>query len=320
MQKAAYIYAMDRIIYFYKTREQRGGVSETVRHTVCRGEYELTFMGLPAEFVKRLEGLARDGKGEIALDRDSAAAGRAAGRIKQITAANFLLKMAGLFAGIVQQRRERRQQKEETLFWQQELETLAGLAGAGEECSFACEDRLLPLLAPEEGELFPAGDIWRKIWRAPLFREWFDLQWTERVLDEEGLPYFMVLGYHPQLPVLLYRYAAGMKGLKWILERRHDTEGLRQLLEDLYEEYGLTVSLKVLEEAEGYKKGAIVCREPACILDFSGDLGIPLGGIAEGSIWLDMGASEEKQRRVEGRNAGIKYFSLKKEWKPPVLP
>ena len=38
-------------------------------------------------------------------------------------------------------------------------------------------------------------------------------------------------------------------------------------------------------------------------------------GVARGSIWLDLYSVEEKQKKMECRNPGIFYFSLKKKWK-----
>jgi len=60
-----------------------------------------------------------------------------------------------------------------------------------------------------------------------------------------------------------------------------------------------------------------ICLHPSLVLDFSEADRIATADVPRGSIWLDMAASEEKRRRIEDRNTGIRYFSLKKEWKQP---
>lgn len=129
--------------------------------------------------------------------------------------------------------------------------------------------------------------------------------------------YFVLLGETGCVPDILWEYARGMKSLKWILPQRQFREEHQELVEMLSEEYGLAAEVRLLSEEESYRQVYPMCRFPSLILDFSETDRIPTADVARGSIWLDMASSEDKRRRIEDRDTGIRYFSLKKEWKQP---
>ena len=163
----------------------------------------------------------------------------------------------------------------------------------------------------------------------PFFNRWefngyFETDWVKHMLryaKEEPqafvFPHFLVLGQARCLAEILYTCAGKMKSLKWILPARQFREELQELVEDIYDEYGLAVDVHLLEDEDAYRKTRISCALPTVVLDFSEADRVPTADIAKGSLWLDMASSEEKRRRIEERNTGIHYFSLKKEWKQP---
>lgn len=150
------------------------------------------------------------------------------------------------------------------------------------------------------------------------FNGYFEAAWVRHMLRyNPPLANILLLGQACCVPEIIYEYARGIKSLKWILPARQFREEQQELVEMLEEEYGLAAQVRLLSEEESYKQIYPVCRVPSLILDFSEADRIPTADVTGGSIWLDMGSSEEKRRRIEDRDTGIRYFSLKKEWKQP---
>lgn len=150
------------------------------------------------------------------------------------------------------------------------------------------------------------------------FNGYFEAGWVRHMLRyNPPLTNILLLGQACCVPEILSEYARGIKSLKWILPARQFREEQQELVEMLEEEYGLAAQVRLLSEEESYKQIYPVCGVPTLILDFSEADRIPTADVAGGSIWLDMGSSEEKRRRIEDRDTSIRYFSLKKEWKQP---
>lgn len=149
------------------------------------------------------------------------------------------------------------------------------------------------------------------------FRGYWEEQWVMHLMEYAVLNHFVLLGTTECIPVALLRYVRKMKTLRWILLRRQYRETEQELAEIICEEYGLAVDVRLLEEEKEYRRMAFVCPFPVVVVDFSEEPRIPVADVARNSIWLDMSALEEKRRRIEERNTGIAYFSLKKEWKQP---
>lgn len=153
---------------------------------------------------------------------------------------------------------------------------------------------------------------WEKNWPVPAFEDYHDAVFACRLMERVHLSHFLVLGYAPCVPQLLSGQARRMKSLRFLLKK--EPEGLDEFIEDFYEEHGLAASVRVVEGGS-FKGERIVCAQPTAILDFSGESHLFTADIARGSVWLDMDSMEEKRRRIEDRNTGIYYFSMKKEWK-----
>ena len=153
---------------------------------------------------------------------------------------------------------------------------------------------------------------WEKNWPVPALEDYHDAVFARRLMEQVHLSHFLVLGYAHCVPQLLTGQARRMKSLRFLLKK--EPEGLEEFIEDFYEEHGLAASVRVVE-GNSFKGERIVCAQPTAILDFSGESRILTADIVRGSVWLDMDSLEEKRRRIEDRNTGIYYFSMKKEWK-----
>ncbi|MBQ2803808.1 MAG: hypothetical protein IJF07_07915 [Lachnospiraceae bacterium] len=149
------------------------------------------------------------------------------------------------------------------------------------------------------------------------FREYLEEDWIMHMMGYARLPHYLILGKVYGLYTIIRHYAREMKSLKWILLRRQFKEEDREFVEYIYEEYGLTMDVRLIEEEADYKRGGLLSAIPVVVVDFCEEERIPVGAVPRGSIWIDMISSEEKYRRLEERDTGIYYFSLKKEWKQP---
>ncbi|MBE5884665.1 MAG: hypothetical protein E7291_09710 [Lachnospiraceae bacterium] len=151
------------------------------------------------------------------------------------------------------------------------------------------------------------------------FNGYFQADYVRHMLryGTELLSHLVILGQTACVPELVYESIRHVKSMKWILPKRQFRVEQQEMVDILYEEYGLAVEVKLLEERESYMQVYPICLHPSLVLDFSEADRIATADVPRGSIWLDMAASEEKRRRIEDRNTGIRYFSLKKEWKQP---
>lgn len=154
---------------------------------------------------------------------------------------------------------------------------------------------------------------WQQCWPLPLFRDYYRREYVEILLEQarsrEDCPQnYLVLGYDVSVLQTLWKQTRQMKSLGFIVEEL--SVELEEWVEDFYQETGMTASVR-----QQHLPGVIHCTVPTMILDFSGVSGIPVCGVERGSIWLDMDSLEEKRRRIEERNTGITYFSMKKHWK-----
>jgi len=96
------------------------------------------------------------------------------------------------------------------------------------------------------------------------------------------------------------------------------TAKIKAFAENFYQEYGIVITMEgflPIEEPLLYAQGF---EQPVTVLDFSGCQKLAFRRISEGSVWLDMDASDEKEKRIRFRNEKITYFSLKTVWKMGV--
>lgn len=170
-----------------------------------------------------------------------------------------------------------------------------------------------------EPEHLPAGGrLWHRIWRLPELTDFREEAFARELLSRCRLPHYLVLGWHDMVPGLLWERARRMKSLRFLVEKPVDR--LEDFAEAVDEEYGLTVAVQELTETAGNSRSAFAKARPACpvpavVLDFSGEARLLTDQVTRGSVWLDMDSSEEKRRRIEGRDTGLLYFSMKKLWK-----
>lgn len=120
-----------------------------------------------------------------------------------------------------------------------------------------------------------------------------------------------MIGYRDCLEELLGRNARDIKELTWILSEAVYTQKVRDILTDVFDEYGLAIQVQVVKMPYAYLSADLSCKYPVNILDFSMQDKIPTAGIARGSCWLDMASMEEKRRRIAVRNLGIEYYSMR---------
>lgn len=170
-------------------------------------------------------------------------------------------------------------------------------------------------------ETEPMLKIWSENWGVPEFGGYRELRWVELLMPFATQDYFVILGDADCLPELLYQHAGKMRGIRWILEKRQDTQWLQDFLDDFYDETGIAVTVEFIQDEtadEGTRKVMWRCLSlsssfPVNILDFSGENRISAGSLPRGSIWLDMDSSEEKEERITAGNSGVSYFSLRKD-------
>lgn len=157
---------------------------------------------------------------------------------------------------------------------------------------------------------------WQQCFPLPEFQDYYRREFLDCLLEQAEETYrqsllgqladYLVLGYDVSVLQMLWYRGKYIRSLRFLLP--YIPEELEEWMEDFYEEYGITAALQ-----EGYQK--IVCKSPSVILDFSGKTSLATVGVAPGSVWIDMDSQEEKRRRIEGRDTGIHYFSMKKHWK-----
>lgn len=160
------------------------------------------------------------------------------------------------------------------------------------------------------------GKVWEKMWKAEEFTFYAERPWVQYLIPQAAHYHFVVLGEASCIPEILRQCADKMKSLRWILDEQYaetHSEELEDFAENFYQEYGLAVSMEQVHGENGFRKMQLVCKEPANILDFSGEDMISTAEVAKGSIWLDMQSSEEKCRRFTQRDTGIQYLSLREK-------
>ncbi len=181
------------------------------------------------------------------------------------------------------------------------------------------DDNYLVKAGKRADRLLEGVDV-QKLIPLPLFEGYLERRWVRRLLPYAIYPHFVVLGTVPYLPELLCELAPRMKSLLWILPDHLHGEMLEDFAEDFYQEYGLAINLRHLCFNGSYGQLRVeenLPGEPVNILDFTEDRRIPSMRPQPGSIWLDLAAEEEKERRMETRKLGTTYFSLKKLWEHP---
>ena len=159
---------------------------------------------------------------------------------------------------------------------------------------------------------------WEQHWPIQVFQEFHQPNLIERLLANNHLNHYIIIGYDECIPEILFNHVSKMKSLRLILP--NEMPDIETCLDDIYEDYGLATSLQIVKPEQTSQKGIfrtirIACEVPSVILDFTGESHILTADIARDSIWLDFDSNEEKRRRIEERNTGIHYHSTRKQWK-----
>lgn len=196
------------------------------------------------------------------------------------------------------------------------LEDIGKLTEERGECRCAYADgvRKCLILSPED-EKNSLAALWRQNWPFPEFDGYLEPFWVEKLLKQARIPHFVALGTAESTPAALVSCARRMKSLRWFLRESECTRQIQDFVEDFYGEYGLAAGLQTLEGERAYARLLLNTAQPVCVLDFSGEPYVPSGGLARGSIWIDFCSVEEKARRIQEREGGIFYFSVKESWK-----
>lgn len=201
------------------------------------------------------------------------------------------------FGGLLEKRRRRRRQR---LAQQQREELLNSVLKCwGDECTTACV--CMPPVT--------YFDKWK-------FTEYMDRVWLDRMLAQAKLPYYVVIGAFAGLRELLLPRARRMKELIIYVTESDNTEELVDITEELFEEFGLTPQLHIIEQ-NNYKSLGKLGFMPCNILDFSGEVRLWPDAVPSGSRWFDFGNSDDKKRKIENAGADIIYFSLMDMFRNP---
>lgn len=147
------------------------------------------------------------------------------------------------------------------------------------------------------------------------FKGYCEEAWVMYMMRHASLNHFVILGKAACIPRILLQYVRGMKGMCWVLQRSRYGEQEQELVDMLYEEYGLAAEIRLLEEERDFCRLRLAYRIPVVVVDFCEEEKLSGTDMARGSIWLDMTSSEKKRHRIEDGSRKISYFSLKKEWK-----
>lgn len=155
---------------------------------------------------------------------------------------------------------------------------------------------------------------WWDAWKIPEFENYGQPLWVEKIVSQGDFPNLLILGQSYCIWDLLVRNARRLRSVKWYLLQREYTGEAEAFIDSFYEEYGLAIEVHLLDEKKDWCRVCFHCREPVKVLDFTGEEKVSACGVIKGSIWLDMNAMDGKAARMEVRNQGIRYFSLKKLW------
>ena len=148
----------------------------------------------------------------------------------------------------------------------------------------------------------------------PEFDAYTEHKWISRLAAYAEREHFLVLGSVASLQPIFAELAPRAKSLLWVVPDFTYQNQAEALAEAIYQEYGLAIDLRFLPEGSSFARLRVSGKylaEPTNVLDFTAEKYLPLLELAPGSIWLDFGAMEEKEKRILGRRMPVKYVSLK---------
>lgn len=183
------------------------------------------------------------------------------------------------------------------------------------------QEELLPLLdrwgdnaCIYDGALPEAMGWVKGLLPVPEFGGYTERKWISRLAAYAEWEHFLVLGSTAELQTVFAELAPRAKSLLWIVPDFTYQNQAEALVEAIYQEYGLAIDLRFLPEGSSFARLRVSGKylaEPTNVMDFTGEKYLPLLELAPGSIWLDFGAMEEKEKRILGRRMQVRYVSLK---------
>ncbi len=296
---------MDTIIYLYAMgKEENDREGAYIRQDILMPDYQLIRVGMSGHLLEICD--VECGKAVFSEDEKWDKKEGIGNKAKRSVLSRIKRRINRIGSYKEKKRKEEKRQQDRELL----LHFLQEIWQDKDHSYFVCEEK------------FSFFEKWE-------FNGYFEAEWVRHMMryvtmeiaemrkSTFVLPDFVILGQTSCLGEVLYPYVEKIRSLQWILPQRQFREQQQDFVEQLYEEYGLAVDVRLLSEEGDYRRMRLMCRTPSIILDFSGEERISAADIAKGSIWLDMSSLEMKRRRMEDRDTGIHYFSLKKEWKQP---
>lgn len=273
---------MDTILYFYPLKHETSRTATECKVAECQFPiYHLIKIGLTPKAISLLQETFEEARERERIQKAQENKGNK-GKPRRF----------GLFGAIGSRRRKKEWEKQRDEL----LKSVFQLWG--EPCSSYC-------VCQSPITYF---DKWK-------FTDYREEKWVDYLMRYGTWAHYVILGNTPCLTEVLPRYVKGMKSLRLFLRENEFDEALEELLDMLFEEYGLAPDIHFLEENTGYRKLPAFGALPCNILDFSREEKVNCQSVPPDSIWIDFDALEEKRRRFESRGARIHYFSLQKEWK-----
>jgi len=162
-------------------------------------------------------------------------------------------------------------------------------------------------------EKMPADHWLRTLLPLPEFDAFEEIKWIRRLYPYAVNHDFIVLGSIGCLPTILEELSPRMKSLMWVVPDFTYKDQAEELVENFYRENGLAVNLRFLGEGTTYAGLRIPQKSfpgPVNVLDLTGGKYLPDFTPAPGSVWIDIYAREEKERRIRARGLKARYCSL----------
>ncbi len=294
----AYNGSMDTIIYFYLNRKNTPMTQSCALERIRQERYILLRIGVNHAWIektqvpKALEFLTE----------------------KTVDAENEGIETAG---GFFQRRKMKKRKKELAREWEVRHKQLWRRLGEVGGLLYPMLDYPDESYCVYEEALKKTGfhKLWQQYCSFPEFQDYMQDTWSEPLLQYVEHPSYLILGNAFYLPDFLWKKAERMKSLQWILPGKQYTRELAEFEEDICQEFGLTIDMRVLQSPEEYRRVRLRSKLPVNIIDFSGEERLQTAELPSESIWLDMSSMEEKRRRIEDGKCPMRYFSLKKQWK-----
>lgn len=141
------------------------------------------------------------------------------------------------------------------------------------------------------------------------FTDYMNMTFVSLVIKQACLPYYLVLGTCNELREMLLLRVRRIKQLSvWVIKKDYE-DRLENLIDELYEEYGLAVKLQIIDR-DDYRHLNVTTALTCNILDCTGEENIRVSGVSKGCRWFDLGNSGDKYRKIENTCRDVIYYSV----------